>query len=517
MQRTRKAKKIRKSELISPYFTIDRTLSPKTHHDTTQSPSSSHVLRSKLASPKARLEPISRMPPKKPRHFVSPRAQPNDSVPKMSQTTSSRSLIRNMRTNRMKETVESYAGTSNFSFNSSSASALHGSLRRDPSSSRRLIKARQFPMNSVAALKIFKGDLTEFEQREILEYKEVYFLSSLQFKRQANASLPNSGFDDERSDYLLATGDQLDYRYEVLELLGKGSFGQVVSCIDHKLKSKLAVKVIRNKTRFHKQALIEAKILDVLKQEDPESKKHIVRMNSYFLFRNHLCITFELLSINLYDLIKLNQFNGFSTGLIRRFAVQILEALEFVKSHAIIHCDLKPENILLCDTKRSEIKLIDFGSGCFDSQTVYTYIQSRFYRSPEIILGIPYTSAIDMWSFGCIIMEFCTGMPIFPGENEGEQLQIHMQLLGIPPPHVILRGTRSNLFFDRSLQPILTPAGQKGKVRLPGSKNLTDILQDPELCDLISKCLEWDPKKRITPTDALNHSWLSAQKSLAIE
>jgi dual specificity tyrosine-phosphorylation-regulated kinase 2/3/4 len=395
--------------------------------------------------------------------------------------------------------------------NVSSASALYGSLRRDLSSSRRVIKTQQFPMKSGLALKSFKEDLTEYEQTEILEYKQVFFLSSLKFKRQADATLPNSGFDDERGDYLLATGDHMEYRYEVIELLGKGSFGQVVSCIDHKHKAKLAVKVIRNKQRFHKQALIEAKVLELLRQRDPEGQRHIVRMQSFFLFRSHLCITFELLSINLYDLIKLNHFQGFSSGLIRRFAVQILEALEYVRANAIIHCDLKPENILLCNTKHSDIKLIDFGSSCFDTQTVYTYIQSRFYRSPEIILGIPYTASIDMWSFGCIITEFVTGTPVFPGESEAEQLQIHMEMLGVPPAHVILRGSRSNLFFDRNLQPILTSS------KAPGSKDLRELLEDAELCDLVTKCLNWDAKKRLSPAEGLSHPWLSSQKNLAIE
>lgn len=98
----------------------------------------------------------------------------------------------------------------------------------------------------------------------------------------------------------------------------------------------------------------------------------------------------------------------------------------------MIHCDLKPENILLKDPAKSGIKIIDFGSSCFQGERVYTYIQSRFYRAPEIILGIPYTPAIDMWSFGCIMAEFAMGYPLFPGEDEGDQLSLMMEVLGIP-------------------------------------------------------------------------------------
>ena len=78
---------------------------------------------------------------------------------------------------------------------------------------------------------------------------------------------------------------------------------------------------------------------------------------------------------------------------------------------------------------------------------MYTYIQSRFYRSPEIILGLDYTMAIDMWSLGCIIAELYTGVPIFPGENEQEQLACIMEVLGVPDPELIQLSERRNLFF----------------------------------------------------------------------
>ena len=101
-------------------------------------------------------------------------------------------------------------------------------------------------------------------------------------------------------------------------------------------------------------------------------------------------ITFEMLSVNLYEFIKMNSFHGFSLNLIKRFAIQILIALFFMKENSIVHCDLKPENILLRKVNKSGIKIIDFGSGCFENEKIYTYIQSRFYRAPEIVLGIPY-------------------------------------------------------------------------------------------------------------------------------
>jgi len=78
---------------------------------------------------------------------------------------------------------------------------------------------------------------------------------------------------------------------------------------------------------------------------------------------------------------------------------------------------------------------------------VYTYIQSRFYRAPEVILGLPYTTAIDMWSLGCIVAELHTGYPLFPGENEVEQLACIMEVFGPPPSQMVESATRRKLFF----------------------------------------------------------------------
>lgn len=158
-----------------------------------------------------------------------------------------------------------------------------------------------------------------------------------------------------------------------------------------------------------------------------------------------------MLRHNLYDFLKLNSFHGFPLDLVRRFAIQVLQCLMFLERHGIVHCDLKPENILLKHENKSGIKIIDFGSGCFEHERIYTYIQSRFYRAPEVILGIDYTTAIDMWSLGCIICELLLGYPIFPGENETEQLALFMEVLGVPPRSLIERGQRRRRFFDEAL------------------------------------------------------------------
>ena len=163
---------------------------------------------------------------------------------------------------------------------------------------------------------------------------------------------------------------------------------------------------MKNKKRLYKQGLVESKLIETLNKHDPEDKKNIVKRLDHFVFRKHLILTFELLSVNLYDFIKMNNFLGFSLSLIKRFAIQILISLYYMREHNIVHCDLKPENILLRKINKSGIKIIDFGSGCFEDQKIYTYIQSRFYRAPEIVLGIPFTSGIGTMISACVGKEF---------------------------------------------------------------------------------------------------------------
>lgn len=240
----------------------------------------------------------------------------------------------------------------------------------------------------------------------------------------------------------------------------------------------------------------------------------MINFTHSFYFREHLCISTELLDMNLYEFIKFNGFRGFSTKLIRRFTKQMLSSLNLLKQHKVIHCDLKPENILLRHPLHSEIKVIDFGSSCFENEKVYTYIQSRFYRSPEVILGMTYGMPIDMWSLGCILAELYTGVPIFPGENEQEQLACIMEIFGPPEKHLIEKSTRKKLFFDSMGKPRLT-VSSKGRRRRPSSKTLQQALKcdDDAFVDFIARCLRWDPDRRIKPEEAIRHEFITGQKT----
>ncbi|KAJ5584582.1 uncharacterized protein N7459_004382 [Penicillium hispanicum] len=370
-------------------------------------------------------------------------------------------------------------------------------------------------VSPAAALKM--ANLNIFERGEIIDYRDIFFCGTQNAKKHVgdlHSGAANFGYDDDRGDYNIVIGDHLAYRYEVVDVLGKGSFGQVVRCVDHKTGALVAVKIIRNKKRFHQQALIEVNLLRKLKDWDPERRHSVVNFVENFYFRGHLCISTELLGINLYEFIKAHDFRGFSLKLIRRFTKQMLSSLVLLHAKKVIHCDLKPENILLVHPLNSEIRVIDFGSSCFENEKVYTYIQSRFYRSPEVILGMSYGMPIDMWSVGCILAELFTGYPIFPGENEQEQLACIMEVFGPPEKHLIEKSTRKKLFFDSLGKPRLT-VSSKGRRRRPSSKELRQALKcdDEAFLDFITRCLRWDPARRLTPHDALKHEFITGIKA----
>ncbi|ODQ49759.1 kinase-like protein [Saitoella complicata NRRL Y-17804] len=359
------------------------------------------------------------------------------------------------------------------------------------------------------------ADLTLYEVGEIRDYNPVWFTGVPGTKkRQGDIARgeAGAGYDDERGDYLPVMGDHLAYRYQCVDMLGKGSFGSVIRCLDWKSGQWVAIKIIRNKKRFHAQAVIEVDILRRLTDWDPDDVARVVRVEDDFYFRGHLCIVTGLLGMNLYEFVKGNGFIGCSLEMIRRFTIQLLESLVLLYKHKVIHCDLKPENVLLSHSLSSEIRTIDFGSSCFENEKVYTYIQSRFYRSPEVILGMNYGMPIDMWSLGCILAELYTGFPIFPGEDEKEQLACIMEIFGPPERHLIEKSDRRRIFFESNLKPKLHKSS-KGKIRRPSTKSLAQALKftaaDDSFLDFITKCLKWSPDARMTPMEALQHDFVT--------
>lgn len=207
-------------------------------------------------------------------------------------------------------------------------------------------------------MKLYINKLTPYEHHEIFNYSEIYFIGANAKKRPGIVGNPNNcDYDNDQGSYIHIPHDHVAYQYEVLKVIGKGSFGQVVKAYDHKKHMHVALKMVRNEKRFHRQAQEEVRILEHLRKQDKDNTMNIIHMLDNFTFRNHMCITFELLSINLYELIKKNKFKGFSLQLVRKFSHSLLQCLEALNRNKIIHCDMKPENVLLKQQGRSGLKV----------------------------------------------------------------------------------------------------------------------------------------------------------------
>ncbi|OMJ14259.1 Serine/threonine-protein kinase ppk15 [Smittium culicis] len=363
----------------------------------------------------------------------------------------------------------------------------------------------------------------------------------LTFPRQG---MLNDGYDNENSDYIMFVNDKIGdtkgSEYIILEALGSGTFGQVAKCQHIESGKLFAVKVVKNNPAYYSQSMMEVHLLNELKDTlSTADSNHFVQIREHFIFRNHLCIVNELLSINIYEMIKHNNYSGLSTKLIKSLSLQLLESLLILKKSKIIHCDLKPENIMLEHKSSTRIKVIDFGSACYENQTMFTYIQSRFYRSPEVILGLPYSSSIDMWSLGCIVAELFLGLPLFPGTSEYNQMDRIVRFLGNPPLWMLEAGKKTNDYFKRissnswriktndEYEREHSVVIDQGSNYIT-SKNLHNLIisypykeffnsQQIEseannrflLVDFLSNLLNLDPEFRLTPEQALLHPFIS--------
>ena len=231
-------------------------------------------------------------------------------------------------------------------------------------------------------------------------------------------------------------------------------------------------------------SFIQVSILSRLSQENAD-EFNFVRAYECFQHKSHTCLVFEMLEQNLYDFLKQNKFSPLPLKYIRPILQQVLTALLKLKvsrnekkKHCrnrifiyelinidkalstfqqlgLIHADLKPENIMLVDPVRQpyRVKVIDFGSASHVSKAVCnTYLQSRYYRAPEIILGLPFCEAIDMWSLGCVVAELFLGWPLYPGSSEYDQIRYISQTQGLPTEHMLNNASKTTKFFYRDME-----------------------------------------------------------------
>nr|GME01143.1 serine/threonine-protein kinase prpf4B [Ipomoea batatas] len=218
----------------------------------------------------------------------------------------------------------------------------------------------------------------------------------------------HDNWDDAEGYYSYRFGEVLDDRYEIIASHGKGVFSTVVRARDLKAKpgdpEEVAIKMIRNNGTMYKAGMEELVILKKLVGADPEDRRHCVRFLSSFKYRNHLCLVFESLHMNLREVLKKFGRNiGLKLTAVRTYAKQLFISLKHLKNCGVLHSDIKPDNMLVNEGK-NVLKLCDFGNAMFAGKNEITpYLVSRFYRAPEIILGLPYDHPIDMWSVGCCL------------------------------------------------------------------------------------------------------------------
>ncbi|KAG9305441.1 hypothetical protein G9A89_021159 [Geosiphon pyriformis] len=341
---------------------------------------------------------------------------------------------------------------------------------------------------------------------------------------------PMPVYDDKDGHYIVHPGDDLTSRYKIIRLLGQGTFGKVVQCWDRANNRHVAIKIIRAVQKYRDASKIEIRVLECIKQKDPENLNRCIHLRDCFDFRNHICMVFDLLGSSLFDFLKANDFNPFPLNQIQHIAKQLLSSVDFLHNLGLVHTDLKPENILL-DTDHyrsipskgrkdirelynSDIRLIDFGSATFDDEYHSSVVSTRHYRAPEVILGLGWSYPCDLWSIGCILVELFTGEALFQTHENLEHLAMMEQVLGKIPERLILRAGRhpqAKYFKNGKLNYPNPDTNRQSKKYVRELHSLKDIIK-PHLCafnkqfyDLVLRLLDYEPTARLTTRQALRH------------
>ncbi|KAJ9480172.1 Non-specific serine/threonine protein kinase [Pseudozyma hubeiensis] len=351
----------------------------------------------------------------------------------------------------------------------------------------------------------------------------------------ASTSAANLSSNWDDSDGYLRTilGETLDERYQISAVVGKGMFASVVRARDLAEDGReVAIKIVRVQESMYKAGLKEVGILRRLNETDPDDRKHVVRLERRFDYKGHLCMVFESLGMNLRDLVRrYGRDVGLNLQAVRAYAHQLFLALSHLAKQSVMHADIKPDNVLVNDAKTS-LKLCDLGSASVLSEMEITpYLVSRFYRAPEIILGQAYDCSIDVWSVGCTLYELATGKILFPGRTNNHMLLLMQEVRGRFTTKQIRKSQFGEQHFDEanaflSMEPdkstgssvvrrvmLQKPSSDLRSRLLPADavKQLKadEVKMTNHFIDLLERCLELDPAKRIKPKDALEHAFLA--------
>ncbi|XP_024878345.1 dual specificity protein kinase CLK2 isoform X4 [Temnothorax curvispinosus] len=340
---------------------------------------------------------------------------------------------------------------------------------------------------------------------------------------------PPSVEDDEDGHLVYQSGDILANRYKVLATLGEGTFGKVVKVKDLQMDHVMALKIIKNVEKYREAAKLEINALEKIAFKDPEGQHLCVKMLDWFNYHGHMCIAFEMLGLSVFDFLRDNSYQPYPLEHVRHMGYQLCYAVKFLHDNKLTHTDLKPENILFVDSdydstynnkkrrdmrrvKRTDIRLIDFGSATFDHEHHSTIVSTRHYRAPEVILELGWSQPCDVWSIGCILFELYLGITLFQTHDNREHLAMMERILGTIP-HRMARKTKTKYFYHGKLD--WDDKSSAGRYVRENCKPLhrymlSDDEEHRQLFDLVQKMLEYEPSQRITLKDALTHPFFDA-------
>ncbi|XP_075052622.1 cyclin-dependent kinase-like 5 isoform X2 [Mixophyes fleayi] len=292
-------------------------------------------------------------------------------------------------------------------------------------------------------------------------------------------------------------------KFEVLGVVGEGAYGVVLKCRHKETKEIVAIKKFKDSEEneeVKETTLRELKMLRTLKQEN------IVELKEAFRRRGKLYLVFEYVEKNMLELLE-EMPNGVPPEKVKNYIYQLIKAIHWCHKNDIVHRDIKPENLLI--SYNDILKLCDFGFArnlSEGSNANYTeYVATRWYRSPELLLGAPYGKAVDMWSVGCILGELSDGQPLFPGESEIDQLFTIQKVLG-PLPSEQMKLFYSNPRFHGMRFPAVNHP-QSLERRYLG-------IISSVLLDLMKNLLKLNPSDRYLTEQSLNHPAFQTQRLL---
>ncbi|KAE9548139.1 hypothetical protein FO519_008646 [Halicephalobus sp. NKZ332] len=343
-----------------------------------------------------------------------------------------------------------------------------------------------------------------------------------------NLSLKDN-WDDTEGYYRVRIGEVIDGRYRVYGFTGAGVFGNVVRATDIQNQNiAVAIKIIRSNDLMRKTGMKELEVLRKLNEADRQDKHHCLQMYRHFHHHNHLCLVMESLSMNLREVLKkYGSGVGLHMKAVRRYAQQLLSALRLLKKCSILHADIKPDNILVGDDKL-HLKLCDFGSACHVADAeLAPYLVSRFYRAPEVMMGLPYDFGIDLWSVAVTLYEIFTGKIMFPGKSNNQMLKYMMDVKGKFANKVIRKAEFRSQHFDENctfLYHEVDKVTQRDKITvlpvIKSTRDLTSELIGDQQVDresykqiesfrsLLDQMTMLDPSKRITCNEAAKHPFI---------